>query len=465
MKVRIQMIVETEDGSQSAAEEIAVVERDTLAQETLGMTLAEAKTLLAGVQKAMVTQQAQAYVETHRCCAHCKKRQWLKDTREIVVRTLFGKLAINSPRLIRCLCTPAETASFSPLSEHLVMRSTPELLYLEAKFSSLISFGATVDLMTTLLPIEDQLSVSSVHRNVNTIAQWIEDEMGDEKAIFIDGCQREWNDLPESGGRMFVSLDGGYVRARSAGRRLDGTMEIITGQCTKDDGVARRFASVQTYDEKPKRRVYDVLKAQGLQFNQDVTFLTDGGDTVRQLTEYLNPNAEHVLDWFHVTMRLTQMGQMAKGLPDGHDVSPTSTAKILERIKWKIWHGNVSDAIERAEWLQDDLESYADDNPAPVPDPVRKLLKAVHEFVTYITLNRQSIPNYGDRYRNAQPISSAIAESTVNQVISKRMCKKQQMRWTPAGAHRLLQIRVRVLDGELHNTFKAWYPAMKDVIG
>ena len=76
-----------------------------------------------------------------------------------------------------------------------------------------------------------------------------------------------------------------------------------------------------------------------------------------------------------------------------------------------------------------------------------------------------SIPNYGNRYRNVEPISSAVVESTVNQVISKRMCKKQQMRWTPAGAHRLLQLRVRVLDGELHNTFKGWYPAMKSEIG
>ncbi len=26
-----------------------------------------------------------------------------------------------------------------------------------------------------------------------------------------------------------------------------------------------------------------------------------------------NPQAEHLLDWFHLTMRLTVMGQMAKG--------------------------------------------------------------------------------------------------------------------------------------------------------
>ena len=39
-----------------------------------------------------------------------------------------------------------------------------------------------------------------------------------------------------------------------------------------------------------------------------------------------------------------------------------------------------------------------------------------------------------------------MAESAVNQVVSKRMVKKQQMRWTPRGAHLLLQVRTRIND-------------------
>jgi hypothetical protein len=45
--------------------------------------------------------------------------------------------------------------------------------------------------------------------------------------------------------------------------------------------------------------------------------------------------------------------------------------------------------------------------------------------------NARSIPNYGERYRAGETISSSLAESAVNQVVSKRMVKKQQMRWTP----------------------------------
>ena len=64
---------------------------------------------------------------------------------------------------------------------------------------------------------------------------------------------------------------------------------------------------MQTYDTKPKRRLFEVLKAQGMQANQQVTFLTDGGEDIRDLPYYLNPHAEHLLDWFHITMRITVM--------------------------------------------------------------------------------------------------------------------------------------------------------------
>ena len=49
-------------------------------------------------------------------------------------------------------------------------------------------------------------------------------------------------------------------------------------------------------------------------------------------------------------------------------------------------------------------------------------------------------------------------ESAVNQVISKRMVKEQQMRWSPRGAHLLLQIRTRVLNDTLPDDYRRWYP-------
>jgi hypothetical protein len=57
-------------------------------------------------------------------------------------------------------------------------------------------------------------------------------------------------------------------------------------------------------------------------------------------------------------------------------------------------------------------------------------------------------------------ISTAFTESTVNLVVGKRFAKKQQMQWSKAGAHLLLQTRTQTLDGTLPETFRKWYPAM-----
>jgi deferrochelatase/peroxidase EfeB len=91
----------------------------------------------------------------------------------------------------------------------------------------------------------------------------------------------------------------------------------------------------------------------------------------------------------------------------------------------------------------------------------RKLLKAVEEFHTYVEHNDGFIPNDGERYRHGERISTGFVESTVNQVISKRFCKKQQMAWTQCDAHLLLQVRTWVLYGAWEATFRQWYPGFR----
>ena len=121
-----------------------------------------------------------------------------------------------------------------------------------------------------------------------------------------------------------------------------------------------------------------------------------------------------------------------------------------------LGHGNVCRALQGLEDLTMDLDDLE-----PVTEGLKKLRKAVHEFLGYITANKEFIPNYGDRYRHGETISTAFAESTVNQIISRRLAKQQQMRWTQRGAHLLLQVRTQALNGDLHATFGRWYPEMQ----
>lgn len=96
----------------------------------------------------------------------------------------------------------------------------------------------------------------------------------------------------------------------------------------------------------------------------------------------------------------------------------------------------------------------------PAQIVLKKLSRALDQFGTYISGNAGAIVNYGERYRCGERISTGFVESTVNQVIAKRFVKKQQMRWTPRGAHLLLQVRVNVLNNDLQKAFQRWHPGL-----
>ena len=91
---------------------------------------------------------------------------------------------------------------------------------------------------------------------------------------------------------------------------------------------------------------------------------------------------------------------------------------------------------------------------------LKRFRRSLQEFAVYIRSNGGSMINYGERYRSGERISSAMAESTVNTLVSKRFAKRQQMQWTKRGAHLLLQTRTRTLDGTLRPTFERWYPGL-----
>jgi len=65
------------------------------------------------------------------------------------------------------------------------------------------------------------------------------------------------------------------------------------------------------------------------------------------------------------------------------------TLKVLESIKWYLWHGNTYEALQHLETLEMDLDAATDEENKDTT--TRKLLRAVEEFHTYIANNQSSI--------------------------------------------------------------------------
>lgn len=111
----------------------------------------------------------------------------------------------------------------------------------------------------------------------------MESELGEERSGLIDGCQRDWNQLPRPDPPLIVGLDGGFVHAKDQPRRAEGWFEVIAGKSMRHDGESTCLAFVKTYDQKPKRRLFGLLKSQHMQMNQQITFPTERGEDIREL--------------------------------------------------------------------------------------------------------------------------------------------------------------------------------------
>lgn len=189
-------------------------------------------------------------------------------------------------------------------------------------------------------------------------------------------------------------MDGAYVRDWVSKKTH---FEVIVGKSVpwrSSNSSSKSFGFVGNYDAKPKRRLFEVLLSQGMQMNQSVTFVSDGADNLRDLQVYLNPHAEHVLDWFHIAMRLTVLGQYAKGVsrlqPEAGE-KILEVLEVLERIKWYLWHGNLYEAtrwIESTEWDAEGLaHELGESGSGQIPPSLKKLCKGIREFKTYIERN------------------------------------------------------------------------------
>ena len=126
MKVKVQVITITDDGEESIRE-VACVERDELTPASLGLSIADSKAILQGIQEVVVEWQMNAYLDQQRYCPECGKLRHSKGSHHTVFRTVFGDLPVESPRFTHCPCQAHETESFSPLAELLPERTTPEL--------------------------------------------------------------------------------------------------------------------------------------------------------------------------------------------------------------------------------------------------------------------------------------------------------------------------------------------------
>jgi hypothetical protein len=242
MRITVSVSIQADDDSPAVADDVFTCERTSpLSADTVGLHLDEAKAPLSGVQETMVAEQAKATLAGNAVCPSCGAARRHKDTRQIVVRTLFGVVRLSSPRWWQCGCTTHAHATVSPLAAMLPERATPELVYVETKFAALAAYGASAGLLTELLPLGRTLHATAIRFHAQAVARRLEDELGAEQAGFIDTCPAQWEELPRPDLPLVVGLDGGYVHSSQQRSRKDGWFEVIAGKVVPAEGKPTCF--------------------------------------------------------------------------------------------------------------------------------------------------------------------------------------------------------------------------------
>jgi hypothetical protein len=189
----------------------------------LGLTLTEAKQLLARVQCEVSTAQAREHAVRRPVCLCGEDVCRVKDYRGHSVATPFGQVTMRLPRFLCALCGRIETGINWP--SH--CRSTPELDRLRAHLSALMSYPVAADLLEQMFPVEAGTDPETLRRHTLKVGAALAD-----RAMI----------RPETAASAIaITLDSTFIRSCEDGERH---LEVRMGNTETRSGRRQVFGAV-----------------------------------------------------------------------------------------------------------------------------------------------------------------------------------------------------------------------------
>jgi hypothetical protein len=250
---------------------------------------------------------------------------------------------------------------------------------------------------------------------------------------------------------MMVLIDGAHIRAAHGcqSRHVD----VTVGKIEVTGKPPQRFALAPKGAESPPAALRQALREQGWQPGRSVTVLSDGEAALPGLVRAaVGEPVTTILDCWHISMRVQNIEQAVCGF---YALDPLHRAGLemvgwrigrLRHLIWNSYHQEAHDELFGMRHMASEVAYLNGEKFRPV---VARLLWNCDDLRRYLASNTGSLIDYGARYRSKLPISTSQAEGCVDEIANARMAKKQRMRWTPQGAHRVAIVRAAVLDGRL----------------
>jgi len=431
-------LVETGIDGQSRSSDVMEINRpDGLGDiGHLGLTLTEAKQLLARVQQGVVAAQTDKHGRLRPNCRSCGGRCHVKDRRPHQIATLFGGVSMRLPRFLCVDCGRGETGVTWP--SH--CRSIPELDQLQAHLSALMTYRVAAGVLQHLLPVDSGGSPETLRDHTLQVGA----QLGNAPAIRPAAAAST----------VTVSLDSTFIRGCDDGERH---LEVRVGNVETAAGGRQVFGAVVKAGTDITELIRGNLQAVGQTDDTEVTAFTDGCSGLRSTLADAGVTKPPILDWFHIAMRLQHAKQAARGLSidePGREQAKAAIIEEVERLRWRIWNGKAKNARLSIDRIRKVMHVFKGEHGHRMTGvPSRKLWRALHEVDRYLNRQRSWLADYAKRYRAGLRVGTSITEGTANFLVNRRMNKSQQMRWSRRGADLLLQVRCAVYNGTLGSGF------------
>jgi hypothetical protein len=443
---RVKLVAEF-DAGETTELEVARIERDgQTGLAGLGLRLAEAKQLTAAIQAEIVPAQVMIAGECRRTCAACGHVLASKGHYTATFRSLFGDVPIRVQRLLACPCQDmAEVKSFSAFDLE-AATVAPELAYVTARYAALAPFGKVADLLSELLPISGARNAGTVRNRTMRAG---------EAVVQPHAAKTAETAAVQPAKPVVVGLDGGYVRSRH--RQDERHFEVIAGKVIDAEGNQSRFAFARNSPTIASDAFKQALAVAGVTADTPATVLCDGDAGLWRLQREALPNATVVLDWWHAAIRFEHALQAARGLAAADEHLAAEAVRGLERAKWRLWHGRWPGCRRKLAALC----RWARRTSMSGVAGIGRLEHHAKELLGYLERNQGALVHYAARRRRGEAISTAFVESSVNEIIAKRMNKKQQMRWNRMTVQPFLDVRTAVLNDTIEDAFRRRYPGFR----
>jgi hypothetical protein len=156
------------EGEEHSTEVMQIARPEDLTDlASLGLTLAEGKQLLAGVQREIVAAQARVHAVRRPACRGCGDVCRVKDYRHHAVATLFGQVMVRLLRLRCARCGATETGVAWPS----YIRSTPELDRLRAQLAALMPYRTAAEVLAQMFPVDAGIDPETLRRHTFKVAE------------------------------------------------------------------------------------------------------------------------------------------------------------------------------------------------------------------------------------------------------------------------------------------------------